>query len=267
MERMEASADPPSGADEALGELASEMGVLRGEGEVTADEIRALFALSREMFVVANFEGRFELLSPAWTAILGHTVAELCAVPFVELVHPDDRAMTRTVVERLMQNGRLVAFQNRYRHRDGSYRTLSWRSTVSVERRRFYAVAIDVTEGAAIRESSSVLSAILETAGEAIIVQSVDGIITSWNPAAERLCGWAAAEVVGKPMASLALGVITARHLRADPELGEVADRRDAVLVHKDGHEVPVSVAVTPFGDGTGHVTGAVTLARAMLRP
>ena len=216
------------------------------------------------MFVVAGFDRRFRLVSQAWTATLGYTVADLCAVRFVEFVHPDDRAMTRTVTARLMQNGRLLAFENRYRHRDGSYRTFSWRCTVSVEEQRFYAVALDVTESASARQSASVLSAVLETAGEAVILQSVDGIITGWNPAAERLCGWAEAEVVGKPMSVLAPDTPATEDVRARIERCAVAGRRDAVLLHKDGHEVRVSVAVAALDDGTGHISGAVTLARAL---
>jgi PAS domain S-box-containing protein len=260
---MERPSDAGDG-DEALHEVAAELGVLRGEGPLTADEIRTLFALSHELFVVAGFDGRIRLVSQSWTATLGHTAAELCAAPFIDFVHPDDRSMTRTVVERLTHNGRLVSYQNRWRHRDGSYRALSWRSTVSVEKQRFYAVALDVTEGIAARRDASVLSAIVETAGEAIILQSVDGIITGWSPGAERLCGWAEAEVVGKPMSVLAKEPPSVQDLRARIERSAALGRRDGVLVHKDGHEVRVSVAVAPFDDGTGHVTGAVTLARAL---
>lgn len=258
-----AAGDDLQPEDEALEELAAEIGALRGDGaSTTPAEIRTLFDLSREMLVIAGFDGRFQIVSHAWTATLGHTRAELCAVPFLDFVHPDDRAMTATVAERLTQNGRLVAFQNRYRHKDGTYRDLSWRATVSVERRRFYAVALDVTERVAARESASLLAAILDASGEAIIVQSIDGIITSWNAAAERLCGYAADEAVGRPLEMVARAGLGVAELRERLARGEGAERRDAVLVHKDGREVPVSIALAPFGDGSGRITGAVALAR-----
>jgi PAS domain S-box-containing protein len=170
------------------------------------------------------------------------------------------------VTARLSQNGRLIAFQNRYRHRDGSYRTLSWRASVSSEKRRFYAVALDVTATAGARETASLLAAILDTSGEAIIVQSVDGLITSWNTAAERLCGYAASEVIGKPMSLLTPPERSSvpPHFRDSLESSRAFDRHDAVLVHKDGHDVEVSLAIAPFGDGSGRITGAVTLARSL---
>ena len=256
------SAPPPADDELALAELADELGALRGENMATMVEIRALFELSREMMVIAGFDGHFQLVSPAWTATLGHSRDELCATPFLDFVHPDDREVTRTVAERLTRNGRLISFQNRYRHRDGSYRALSWRATVSMERQRIYAVAADVSDRVSARQNDSLLAALLETTGDAIIVQSVEGTITRWNPAAERLCGWAAAEVVGRPMAVVsAPGAAT--DLRARLDRGDGAEHRDDVLLHKDGHEVRVTLAVAPLGDGSGQLTGAVTLARA----
>jgi PAS domain S-box-containing protein len=255
--------DPPS-EDEALGELCAELGVLRGEGATTADEIRTLLSLASDLFTVAGFDGRFQLVSAAWTGALGFPAAELCGAPFIDFVHPDDRAMTETVAARLAQSGRLVAFQNRYRRKQGGYRTLAWRATASQEKQRFYAVARDVSDEVDAREGAAVLSAILEVSGEAIVLQSVGGIITSWNPAAERLCGWAASEVVGKPLGAVLAGAPTVADLRAQAESTAAPERREVVLVHRDGHPVPASIASALFGDSTGHITGAVTLARAL---
>lgn len=258
----------PSADEAALSELATELAALRdGAGlrdGATPEDMRALFELSREMLAVAGFDGFFQVVSPAWTGTFGHTRAELCAVPYIDFVHPDDRAMTRTVAERLQQAGRLISFQNRFRHRDGSYRTISWRSSVNASKQRYYAVALDVTDSLAAAEGASLLAAILERSGEAIIVQSVDGVITSWNPAAERLCGWSAAEAVGQPMA-----LVTARdrgsvRFRDQFERSVSTERSEAILFHKDGSEVRVSLAIAPLGDGSGRITGAVTLARPL---
>jgi PAS domain S-box-containing protein len=258
---MAPTSPPPPDDEQALGELAAELGALRGENMATLLEIRALFELSREMMVIAGFDGYFQLVSPAWTTTLGHARADLCAAPFLDFVHPEDLEVTRTVVERLTRNGRLISFQNRYRHRDGSYRALSWRATVSMERQRIYAVAMDVSDRVSARQDDSLLAAVLETAGDAVIVQSMEGTITRWNPAAERLCGWAAAEVVGRPIAVVRAPGASA-DVRAHLDHGD-AEHRDGVLLHKDGHEVRVTVTVAPLGDGSGQITGAVTLARA----
>ena len=264
-----------SGDDEARSELAAELSILRdglrddlrdgprdGSGPATPEEMRSLFELSREMLVIASFEGYFQVVSPAWTATFGHTRAELCAVPFIDFVHPDDRAMTQTVADRLQNSGRLIAFQNRFRRRDGGYRTISWRATVSPAKGRYYAVALDVTERLAAAEGASLLAAILERSGEAIIVQSVEGVITSWNPAAERLCGWSAAEIVGRPFSIVTSKARATARFRDQLERSVSVERSETVLLHKNGSEVAVAIAIAPFGDGSGRITGAVTLAR-----
>ena len=75
---------------------------------------------------------------------------------------------TETVAQRLQNSGRLIAFQNRFRRRDGGYRTISWRATVSPTKERYYAVALDVTDKIAAAEGASLLAAVLERSGEAI---------------------------------------------------------------------------------------------------
>ena len=83
---------------------------------------------SRDMLCVANFEGRFVSLNPAWTATLGWSVEELTADPFLDFVHPDDREATVTAMSGLATGESVLGFENRYRHRDGSHRWLAWNS-------------------------------------------------------------------------------------------------------------------------------------------
>jgi len=250
--------------DEAVTPLSVEMAAIPRDPTPTLEELRVLFELSRDLLVIAGFEGHFQLPNPAWTSVLGHSREELCRVPFLELVHPDDREVTATVCARLQQHGRLIDFQNRFRCKDGSYRAISWRATVSADKQRFYAVARDVTERRDAHENASLLAAIVESSGEAIIVQGLDGIINGWNPGAERLSGYTAAEALGQPMSMLLAAGRTSvspdfrRHL----ERSHGFDQMDTVLLHKDGTEVRVVISVAPLGDGSGHLTGAVTLAR-----
>jgi PAS domain S-box-containing protein len=80
------------------------------------------------------------------TETLGWTVEEFLATPYLDLVHPDDRDATRRVVERQMSAGeRVMRFENRYLHKNGSWRLLSWRSMPQPDG-LMYATARDVTE-------------------------------------------------------------------------------------------------------------------------
>jgi PAS domain S-box-containing protein len=103
-----------------------------------------------------------------------------------------------------------------------------------------------------------------ELSGEAIIIQAEDGTITSWNPGAERLSGYSAAEALGQPMALVVDPDRTSMppHFRDQLERTQGFEQMRTVLVRKDGTSVPVSMSVAPLGDGAGHITGAITLAR-----
>jgi len=235
--------------------------------EATLEELHTLFHLSSEMLAIATFDGRFVVVSAAWSSTFGFTPAELCAASILDFVHPDDRAMTATIAARLRQNGRLLSYQNRYRRKDGTYRTLSWRATVSMEKERFYFVARDVTERGDANVNAQLLASVLELSGEAIMAQAVDGTITSWSLGAERLSGYSAAEALGKPMLERLVapeGVSDQESMRDALERSTSSAPMRMMLRRKDGSTVPVALTVAPLGDGLGRITGMVTVARVI---
>jgi len=109
-------------------------------------EREQLFSMSLDLFCVAGFDGYFKQLNPAWTTALGWSLEELLARPWIELVHPEDRAATAEAGERLSSGATVIAFENRYLCRDGSYRLLSWNSFALTPERIIYAVVRDLTE-------------------------------------------------------------------------------------------------------------------------
>ena len=110
------------------------------------EELEQLFSLSRDMLCIAAHDGYFKRLNPAWEHVLGWTREELIARPYLDFVHPDDRAATVTEASRLATGMETVHFENRYQCRDGSYRWLSWSATPAGHRRVIFATARDITE-------------------------------------------------------------------------------------------------------------------------
>ncbi len=75
---------------------------------------------------IANAEGRFIQINPAFTDTLGYSLAEFTAQPFMDFVHPDDTEATAEKFAALEAARDVVGFENRYRCKDGSYRWLLW---------------------------------------------------------------------------------------------------------------------------------------------
>ncbi|RMF66627.1 MAG: GAF domain-containing protein, partial [Cyanobacteria bacterium J069] len=86
---------------------------------------------------------------PAWRRLLGYTAAELMAKPFLEFIHPDDWELTLNHVQKVVAKGKKVTFQNRYRHRDGSYHQFQWRIGPLQDRQLLCATASEVSATAA----------------------------------------------------------------------------------------------------------------------
>lgn len=112
-----------------------------------ADErARHFFDLSRDMLCTANTEGYFVELNDAWTHYLGYRLDELRAVPFIELIHPDDRESTEAEAAGLFEGNETLSFENRYRAKDGSWHWLRWSAQLSPGEAMIYGRAADVTE-------------------------------------------------------------------------------------------------------------------------
>jgi PAS domain S-box-containing protein len=127
-------------------ELAEERAARSEEIRQRQEVLDFFFALSLDLLCVCDFDGRFQRLNPAWTRTLGFSEAELTATPFLDFVHPDDRAATVAEFEKILGGATTVSFENRYRCKDGSYRWLLWSAAPSVERRIVCATARDVTD-------------------------------------------------------------------------------------------------------------------------
>src|SRR2546428_4880638 len=110
------------------------------------DDMDRFFRMSADMFCVAGLDGFFLELNPSFERVLGYSLDELKAKPFIEYVHPDDRAGTLAEVSKLAAGSVTLNFENRYRCKDGSYRWLQWTSQPDTERGLLFAVARDVTE-------------------------------------------------------------------------------------------------------------------------
>jgi two-component system cell cycle sensor histidine kinase/response regulator CckA len=125
-------------------------------------------------------------------------------------------------------------------------------------------MSVDATELTTADRALAELAAIVASTGDAVIGKSLDGTVTSWNAGAERMYGYTAAEMVGRPISVLIPP-------ERDDELpdalervaaGDTVERLETVRMRKDGSRLDVSLTISPIRETGGAVIGASTIAR-----
>jgi PAS domain S-box-containing protein len=116
-----------------------------------------IFDLSIDLLCVASLAGYFKRVNPAFEHTLGYDATELLSRPFLDFVHPDDRARTAEVVRLLAEGRQMSAFENRYIRADGGVRWLQWHARAMPETGLMYAAARDVTDNRLLTDEQAAL--------------------------------------------------------------------------------------------------------------
>lgn len=125
-------------------------------------------------------------------------------------------------------------------------------------------VGVDVTDRKITQDAALRLAAIVESSDDVILSKDLDGIITSWNPAASRLFGYSSEEIVGQSILKLIPEDLQADEKRIIESVraGRPVEHLDTVRLTKDGHLIDVSLTVSPIRDEQGRVVGASKILR-----
>jgi PAS domain S-box-containing protein len=132
----------------------------REQGEVKLRLFSQQLERERERFLgvgsdlqlILGNNGYFHWVSPAFKSALGWTTEEMKSCKWTEFLHPDDVALSVAEATSSFSGKEIIAFENRYRHKDGSYRWLSWNAQPYPEEQLIYAVAVDATEKKSLEE-------------------------------------------------------------------------------------------------------------------
>jgi PAS domain S-box-containing protein len=161
-------------------ELAGLNATLAQHVEEKTREREGIWNASPDCMLVADHDGVWKTINPAWTRTLGWSEDELLNRTSARLVHPDDAARTRVHIRKLAANETSMTFENRMLHKDGSYRWLSW--TGVADKDRIYTVARDVTaEKAAAERLKTAEEALLQSQKMEAVGQLTGGIAHDFN--------------------------------------------------------------------------------------
>jgi PAS domain S-box-containing protein len=161
-------------------ELAELNATLAQRVEEKTRERDRIWSVSQDLLLVADCDGVWRTVNPAWTRTLGWSEAELLNRTSEWLEHPDDGDATRAQFKKLGEREATVRFEGRFRHKDGTYRWLSW--TGVSDKDRNYAVARDVTaEKAAAERLRATEEALLQSQKMEAVGQLTGGIAHDFN--------------------------------------------------------------------------------------
>jgi PAS domain S-box-containing protein len=237
-----------------------------------AQRMAAMVENSDDAIISYTLDGIISSWNPAAEWLFGCSAEEVIGESG-SLVIPDDRADEMQDILTKIKAGQSVRHIETMRMRkDGTEFPVSL--TVSPIPDAHGAIigavsiARDVTEQREALTAAQRLAAIVEHSDDAIIGKTLDGVITSWNPASERLFGYSSDEIAGQSIEVISpedrRGEIQA--ILAKIEAGEHVENFETLRVRKDGRVFPASLTVSPILDSDGSVIGASTIAQDLTR-
>ncbi|MFS8086411.1 MAG: PAS domain S-box protein, partial [Acidobacteriota bacterium] len=228
-------------------------------------ELTEFFENATEAIHWVGPDGTIMRANRAELQMLGYEADEYIGRNIAEF-HAEEKVI-EDILARLTRGEPLERYPARMVCKDGGIRDVLINSSVYFEEGKFVHTRCftrDVTEELRIDKAMRGMAAIVESTDDAIIAKNLDGIITSWNPAAARLYGYSAEEVIGKPVSIL----IPADRPDEEPAIlaklrrGERLDHYETIRMAKDGRLIDVSLTVSPIKNADGKVIGASKIAR-----
>ncbi len=258
--------EPQSNQFAALFTNISETKRIEAERKKVEQERDRFLAVGSDLQVIMSNHGYFHWVSPTSERILGWTPDEMTSRPWTDFLHPDDILASVAESVSVLSGNETFAFENRYRHKDGSYRWLLWRAQPHLEAQVLYAAAVDITARkqaeVALRQSEEHYRRLFESIDEGFCTievlfdaegKPIDHRILQANPACERQSGITNPE--GKTVSELAPGleqywndlyaqvINTGESIRTEVR-SDALDRWFDVLVSRVGDAAMCQVAI-----------------------
>ena len=221
------------------------------------------FNMSLDMLCIANTEGYFEEVNPAFSKTLGYTKEELLGQPFFNFIHPEDHDSTAKEVEKLSQGINTLRFENRFRSRSGVYKWFSWTSSVDPETGTLYAIARDITKQKLNEEKLEMLSLVVRKTDNAIIITEKTGKIVYVNDGFSRLTGYSFEEILDLNPMDFLHGPDTNSETVSfilDNLSKKKGFHTEIIHYHKDGTPIWVRLSVTPILNEKNEVEKYITI-------
>jgi len=230
---------------------------------------RSTFDLAAVGVAHISPDGRWLHVNEKLCEILGCNEADLLKMKYTDVAGLD-ASLVELAEESRLSRGRpeIDTRERRFIRKDGSEVWVSLKvSAVRDKQRRvkhFIVVIEDVSERRNAERAKSTLAAIVASSDDAIVSKNLDGVITSWNAAAERVFEYTAEEAIGRPITIIIPPELQSdeKHILERLRRGERIDHFETVRVTKSGRRVNLSLTISPVRNSKGVVIGASKIAR-----
>jgi PAS domain S-box-containing protein len=240
----------------------------RHEVEQAMRRLASIVESSEDAIVALTFDGRIISWNPAAERVYGYSAEEAIGAGADLVVPPELREGLRAALSAIERGLRVDRFDTVRVTRDG--RRLDVSMTISPLRGTEQAIIgaslihHDVTEQKRAEEALRRVAAIIEDSDDAIVGRDLDGVVTSWNDAAERLFGWSAEEMIGRSIDVLIPGDDPQKYVKGLSNRLRLGERIqfDVCRRRKDGTVIEVSSTISPIRDRSGTIVGVSAISR-----
>ena len=229
--------------------------------------LQAVMDNSTTVMYVKELTGRYAMVNRHYEEVFHVTKEQMAERTDYDLFTKEEADALLVVDREIAVSGKPVEVEETIVV-DGDARTfLSTRFPIRDGSNRPYAVAgisTDITERKRAEAAHALLAGIVQSSDDAIISKSLEGIVTSWNAAAERIFGYSADEMIGQPITLLIPPTAQDEepYILARIRRGESIDHYETTRIRKDGSSVHVSLTVSPLKDSNGRIIGASKIVR-----
>jgi PAS domain S-box-containing protein len=240
--------------------------------EIASLRLASIVASADDAIISKNLDGAITSWNRAAERIFGYTEEEAIGRSIRLIVPPDLYEEEDNVLQHIRAGTGVDHYDTVRVRKDGTRvevsLTVSPIVTVTGEIIGASKIARDITERRRLERVTQHFAAIVASADDAIVSKDLDGTVVSWNPAAQRLFGYTADEIVGR---SIRLIIPADRQSEEDRLLatvrrGESIEHFETIRQRKDGSLVPISLTVSPIRNAAGTIIGASKIARDLTR-
>jgi PAS domain S-box-containing protein len=226
----------------------------------------AVFASAPVAIAVLGGDGRVRGINPQFETLFGFPAAEAMGQDLNELIVPRSEQPKASRLDTLARRGERVAVEVERRRKDGSLvPVLATASHLAgTTGGDVFVMYQDISDRRKAQDALSQLANIVQSSEDAIVGQTLDGVVVSWNAAAERMFGFALGEIKGRRITLLRPPELSgeADDILERIKRGEHVDHFETVRLRKDGTRIPVSLSISLTRDTAGRISGFSTIAR-----